>query len=223
MNAMHSRMDSPDMGKVETKKLLVIRSGETEWDAAGRVQGGVDLPVSAIGAGRVRTDAAGLTDGGLATVLTAPDEASRESAKILVQATGAKLVVVPELKDMGLGLWEGMLYEDLERRFCRAGRLFLEDPRGITAPEGEALVEYAARLDKTLVKLMRKVKMGTSAALVLRPIALGLVRCTLNEAELCEMWSMVTDRPTAEWYVLAKNDPRLVAGADRVRRAKAAA
>lgn len=215
------------MGKVDSKKLLVIRSGETEWDAAGRVQGRVDLPICPTGSSRVVADVAKL--GGLSsttnltTVFAAPDEASRETARVLVESTGARLVVIPELRDVGLGLWEGMLYQELERRFCRAGRLFLEDPRGITAPDGEALAEYAQRLDKTLIKLVRKVKAGTAAGLVLRPIALGLVRCALNEADVREMWSMVTDRPSAEWYMLSKNDPRLLAGADGPRRAQTAA
>jgi broad specificity phosphatase PhoE len=213
------------MAKVESKTLLVMRSGETDWDIAGRVQGSVDLPMSGAGEARVRADIAGLgaSAGRLTQVFAAPDEASRQTARLLVEATGAKLQVLAELQDMTLGLWEGMLYEDLERRFCRAGRLFLEDPRGITAPEGEALAEYARRLGKTLPGLARKVRMGASAALVLRPIALGLVRCTLNDADMCQMWSMVTDRPTAEWYVLARNDPRLAADPAVKRRAHAAA
>ncbi len=215
------------MGKVDSKKLLVLRSGETEWDAAGRVQGRVDLPICPTGASRVRADIAALSAPGaspaLATIFSAPDEASRETARLLAEAVGARLVVVPELRDVGLGLWEGLLYEDLERRFCRAGRLFLEDPRGITAPDGEALADYAQRLDKSIFKLLRKVKPATAAAFVLRPIALGLVRCTLNQADVREMWGMVTDRPPAEWYELSKNDPRLSTGSSGLRRAHAAA
>lgn len=197
------------MAKVLAKRLLVMRSGPTDWDDAGRVQGATDLPLSHAGRINVPSQLDELGSVNLSTVVTAPDEASRETAALVADRFGGKIIVAREMGDMGLGLWEGMRYEDLERRFCRAGRLFLEDPCGVTAPEGEALDEFSARFIKSFAKMVSKIRLGTSCAVVLRPIGLGVARCALNETDLGQLWAMVTERPWAEWYEVRRSDPRL--------------
>lgn len=197
------------MAKPQTKNLLLVRSGQTDWDAAGRVQGATDLPLSSGGRAAIETEVHALTGRELDLVLSAPDEASRETARILAIKTGAKVTVLADLAEPALGLWEGMTYDDLEKRFCRAGRLFLEDPCGVVAPEGDSLLVASDRIMKAFIKGTGKVKLGCGVGVVVRPIALGVVRCALNEADIGELWSMVTTRPALEWYTLQKHDPRL--------------
>lgn len=197
------------MAKVATKNLLLVRSGQTEWDAGGRVQGAADLPLSSAGRAMVQAEASTLIGREMAMVLTGPDEASRETARQIAEATGAKVVVIPELAEPALGLWEGMRTEDLEKRFCRAGRVFLEDPCGVVAPEGDSLGDTAQRVLKAFTKGMSKCKAGGSIGLVVRPIALGIIRCTLHDADLGELWTMAQDRPALEWYTIQRDDPRL--------------
>lgn len=197
------------MAKVTTKNILLMRSGQTDWDAAGRVQGATDLPLSTSGQRSVCAEIATLQGQALDAVLSAPDEASRETSRLLAEATGAKVQVVADLADPRLGLWEGMRYEDLEKRFCRAGRLFLEDPCGVLAPEGDSIDACAERVMKAFTKVLGRHKLGSSVGVVVRPIALGMIRCALNDADLGCLWSMVTDRPTMEWYSIQRNDPRL--------------
>lgn len=191
------------------KNLLLMRSGQTDWDASGRVQGAADLPLSPAGRSVVQAEASTLLGRELAMVLTAPDEASRETARLVAEATGSKVVVVPELAEPALGLWEGMRYDDLEKRYCRAGRVFLEDPCGVVAPDGDALPATAERVLKAFAKATSRCKAGASVAVVVRPIALGVIRCALNEADLGQLWAMATDRPAMEWYAIHSNDPRL--------------
>jgi len=211
------------MAKAAHSRLLLVRSGRTEWDLLGRVQGAADLPPAKAGLEAIQVELATLGGQALNAVVTAPDEASRTTAKMLAEATGAKKVVVnQDLAEMALGLWEGLRYEELEGRYCRAGRLFLEDPSGVMAPAGEAMESYAAKLQGGLAKVLGRYRAGSAVGLVVRPIALGLIRCLLNRADVCELWSMLKDRPDTEWYQITKNDPRFVAPPRRPRRRAAA-
>lgn len=195
---------------------MVMRSGLTTWDTLGRVQGATDLPLSDDGLAGVRADLEKLAPTSLGLIIAAPDEASRQTARLLAERTEARLEVVPELREMELGLWEGLRYEELESRFCRAGRKFLEDPTGVCAPEGERLSDYAQRVvpevGKVLSRAVARVRSGVEVAIVLRPIALGLVRCALEGRGACEVWEMVTDRPNLEWHSVERDDPRLTRG-----------
>lgn len=211
------------MAKVTTTRMLLVRSGPTDWDLAGRVQGAADLPMAPSGEQTVRQMLDAVGPQALAVVYSAPDEASRETARMLATHAAAKVVVVPEFGEMALGLWEGLTYEDLERRFCRAGRLFFDDPCGVTAPEGEALTVYSGRLIPSFAKVLGKCKPASAVGMVVRPIALGLIRCAMNRADLNELWTMVSDRPTFEWYHVQRDDPRLNQPPKQPRRPVAAA
>ena len=145
------------MARSTPHRLLMLRSGRTEWDLLGRVQGATDLPMADQGRQMVEQNLQAIGNQKLDLVLTAPDEASRLTAKMLAEATGSRKVsVMPELADMGLGLWEGLRYEELESRFCRAGRLFMDDPSGVMAPEGEVLEAYAARVVSAMAKAVAR-------------------------------------------------------------------
>src|SRR5688572_29219178 len=100
------------MAKTQTCRLLLMRTGSTEWDEAGRLQGSVDLPLSAAARQGVNDQIGMLGAAELAVVLTGPDEASRETAEIVADQTGCSPKVVDDLREINLGLWEGMLVSE---------------------------------------------------------------------------------------------------------------
>lgn len=211
------------MGKAPGIRLLVMRSGSTAWDQAGRVQGSCDLPLTMEGRARVVGRVSAVSGVRLSTVLSAPDEASRETARTVAKALSGRIDVLPELTELPLGLWEGLRFVELEERYCRAGRLWLEDPCGVTAPEGQCIAEYGREVVAALGARLARCRAGTSVAVVLRPIALGVVRCALNGADMSRLWTMVNDRPDDEWYDLSRGDTRLAAPARRADAAASAA
>lgn len=211
------------MGKAPGIRLLVMRSGATAWDQAGRVQGSCDLPMTAEGRDQVVRRVQTLSSTKFTSILTAPDEASRDTAKLLAKTGAGRVSALPELAEVPLGLWEGLRLDELEERYCRAGRLWLEDPSGVTAPEGQCVAEYAERVMAVLLERLGRCRPGTSVALVVRPIALGVVRCALNEVEMSQMWTMIHERPDDEWYDLTPNDSRLKAPPRRTDAAASAA
>lgn len=192
--------------------VLLVRPGMTAWDAAGRLQGSCDLPMTPESREEFTQRIRDIKPRKLTTVFAAPDEASRESARILAQASKAKVQTIAALQDMPMGLWEGLRLSELEDRFCRAGRQWLEDPSSVTAPEGACVSEFADSVLESLETELARVKSGATVAIVARPIALGVLHCAMNRAELSEMWAMTTSRPSIEAYELTKNDPRLSHG-----------
>ncbi len=192
------------MAKAATAKLLLVRSGSTEWDDAGRMQGATDLPLSPSGREAARAAVEDLSLKALGSVCCGPDEASVETGEMLVATTGSKLRRLDELCEIDLGLWEGLLGSDLEDRYPRAGGQWLDDPASVNAPEGEGLAEVSARLIGSIVKSLERAKAGSVTAVVLRPIALGVVRCWLNDRPTTELWSLLKDRPVAELYAVPR-------------------
>jgi broad specificity phosphatase PhoE len=199
-------LDTASMARTSGARLLLVRSGATAWDLAGRVQGATDLPISAEGcrdvARFVETLRSGPTPARLQIVHCAPDEASRATAGLLARATRARVEVVSEFAELGLGLWEGLSREELGVR-CKAGRQWVEAGESVVAPEGErSLNEFLAERVVPAYERIVGERRRRGYAIVLRPIALGSLRCHLHGVPLAEFWTMIESAPATEWYDL---------------------
>lgn len=193
----------------DTIPLLLVRTGATEWDDARRVQGLTDLPLSSAGSTAVTKDLGeyveqtrGSAWSGFDVLLHSPDEASRQTAKILNGLVRTKAKAVEDLHPMDMGLWEGLREADLLERHPTAYERWREDPTAVTPPEGESLT-YAE--DRLLGGLRRSLARRSSAAVVLRPPAFGILRCWLSNRPLTDLWPVLADAPSAELFVVERS------------------
>lgn len=186
------------MGVRVRSKLLLMRCGATEWDRLDRVQGSTDLPLCDAGRKDVVEQVKGLAGVKLGCVMCGPDEASRETARILAKATGARVQVEAGLGELHLGLWEGLLASSLENK-CWAGKVFLTDGAGVVAPgASESLEQYRDHVAPVFAGLVGR-RRGP-VGMVLRPIALGVIRCELDGGGLDKWCEMGENAAPLEWY-----------------------
>lgn len=194
------------MGKSKDIRVLLVRTGETEWDRAGRIAGSTDVPLSIGGFEAVRTLAQEFKETRLSSVYCGPDEASQTTARELAQVTGGKVKVIDELGEIHLGLWEGMLETELQEKCPKAFRQWEEDPSVIQAPEGESLDQAQTRIMEAIGRSLSKAKTDNGAvAVVLRPVAMALVGCALGGVPNRNVWSMVESGPVTQWHTLPRD------------------
>lgn len=193
------------MARSNEIRVLFIRTGQTEWEDAGRIAGATDVPLSRAGAEAVRQIAGQLGDVRLSTIFCGTDEASVSTAEEVARVTGGKVKPVEDLGEVHMGLWEGLLARDLEEKCPRAYRQWLDDPTMVQAPEGESIDEARHRLVETLSRLLDKSRGGSGAVgVVLRPLAMGLVGCALADVSSAGLWTMMKTGLAAEWRTLQK-------------------
>jgi len=204
------------MAKSNEIRVLLMRTGETEWCRMGRIAGSTDVPLSDAGREQVRDAILGLGSVRLSTVLCGPDEASQATASALAEASGAKVKVVEELGEIRLGLWEGLLKSELADKCPTCVRQWKEDPASIQAPEGEGLEEAADRISEGLSRHLSKTKADSGAVgVVLRPIAHGLIGCEWSGMPIRSLWSMMETGPSTQWRTLQRDTLQL--GRERAR------
>jgi probable phosphoglycerate mutase len=202
------------MAKSDEIRVLLVRTGQTEWECAGRVCGAADVPLSPAGEAEARSSVESLTEAHLSTVFCGPDEASMATAKALAEKTGAKVRTVDELGEVSLGLWEGKLESELEETCPRLYRQWIEDPASVHAPEGETLEEARERLVETLGRALARSRNG-AVGVVLRPLAHALVGCELSGTPIRGVWSMMKSGGPLQWQTIPRDSlkkPRAKAG-----------
>lgn len=132
--------------------IYLLRHGETEFNLQGRYQGWTDSPLTA--RGRAQARGAGALLAGLVArpeIWVSPQARAQESARILAQALpGAVLRTDARLRELSLGLWDGMTREEVKAGW--PGFRKAHPPREwvFHAPQGEGLAPFRTRLEAVL-------------------------------------------------------------------------
>ncbi len=182
--------------------LCVVRCGETAWEQEGRLHGSTDLPLATVGRASVNADMARLRGASPSAIHHPADEAATETAQIVARATGARLKQNAAIADPDLGLFEGLLERELADRYPKRYKQWHEDPLSLIPPEGEPVADARSRLLGAVAKLLRKSR-AAEVAVVLHPIAFGLLRCRLADWPPEHLWHLLEDRQRIERYAIA--------------------
>jgi len=127
-------------------RLLVVRHGQSEWNATGRWQGHADIALDRTGELQAAEAAEVL---GIFDAVWASDLArAHRTAQIIAMMTGVGPVRTdPRLRETDVGPWEGLTRHEVEREWPG----FLAERR---RPEGfEAYEDAAARLIEALLEI----------------------------------------------------------------------
>lgn len=134
--------------------LLVVRHGQSTWNAAGRWQGRADPPLTALGEQQA-ADAArhvGRVDGVWSSDLVR----ARRTAEIVAGSLGLEVSVDGRLAERDAGEWEGLTRDEIEAGWpgwlAEHRRPAGFEPDGAVAARGvEVLTELAAAGGRLLV------------------------------------------------------------------------
>lgn len=157
--------------------IWVLRHGETEWNAAGRMQGRLDSPLTVTGLAQAEAQgrilARELPHDGV-RVLSSPAPRALRTARLALD--GRKVACDARLEEIDLGRWQGRTIDDLraENAEVRAAT----DPHlwKFAAPGGETLGQMADRVQSLLLELEGPTVLVTHGVTsrLLRCIALGM-------------------------------------------------
>jgi broad specificity phosphatase PhoE len=95
--------------------LLLVRHGETDWNAEGRLQGHTDRPLSDYGRRQAQQLAAELDGEELVAIYSSDLARARETAEIVGRRLGLPTVFDPDLREKDWGTWEGLTAAERDR------------------------------------------------------------------------------------------------------------
>lgn len=130
-------------------RLLLVRHGESEWNASGRLQGQADPPLSNLGRHQAARAAARLVDEPIDAIVASDLQRASETAKALAGAVGLPVSERADLREVDLGSWTGAVREEIERDDPDAWRRWRVE--GVEGWEGGE--RYADAMDRVATAL----------------------------------------------------------------------
>ena len=192
---------------MRVKKLILVRHGETDWNAEGRIQGMLDVPLNTLGRQQAQLAAAELartTDS--AELISSDLVRTRETTTPINEATGFEPRFDARIRERNFGVWQGKTYE--EWRVLDAvgmARYNAGDPD--YGPEGG---ETASQFLKRCVDAVTDLVLGSLEKTLILVTHGGVVSSMVRHAQglnpqSARTWS-VPNASISEWRVEYVND-----------------
>jgi glucosyl-3-phosphoglycerate phosphatase len=136
------------------RRLLMLRHGQTDFNAVSRMQGQLDSALTELG--RAQAVAAAEVLGKLQPLLIVSSDLHRayDTAVTLGERTGLVVRADPRLRETALGDWQGLTHVEIDAQAPGARLAWRDDARW--APHGgESRIDVAARSVPVVAELVR--------------------------------------------------------------------
>lgn len=139
-------------------EILVIRHGETDWNAEKRLQGHLDIELNSEGARQAALLAEALRGEQLDAVYSSDLRRARQTAQAVAATRNMSVQIEPGLRERCYGAFEGLRYQEIGERFPQAHQDMLARAMDARFPPGvhiaETLREFSVRSVAALMRLL---------------------------------------------------------------------
>ncbi|XP_061363693.1 phosphoglycerate mutase-like protein 4 [Gastrolobium bilobum] len=156
INDFHSSYPHPDYAEI-----VVVRHGETTWNADGRIQGHLDVELNETGRQQAAAVAVRLSREPKVSVIYSSDlQRAFETAQIIASRCGGLEVVKDsDLRERNLGDLQGLVYHEIAKTNPMAYKAFVSKNEDQEIPGGgESLVQLFDRCSSALQRIGTKHK-----------------------------------------------------------------
>lgn len=126
-------------------QILLVRHGETPWNAEGRYQGQRDIALSALGEAQARALGERLRGVPIDRAVASPLSRARRTAELALGERAGLLTLDEGLAEIAHGEWEGLLASQIGARDPERLLAWRADPESVRMPGGESLADVMAR------------------------------------------------------------------------------
>lgn len=195
----HTGVKLPPPRPPQTKlRLLLVRHGETDWNRESRFQGSRDIPLNDNGRKQAQKAADFLADIHLDFAVSSPMLRPKETAEIAIQShSDVPLSLEPQFAEIGHGLWEGKLEQEIEDAFPGLLAQWKAQPETVQMPEGENLQQVWERAIAAWNDLVAKMSARDTPQ-----VGLVVAHDAINKVILCYLLGL---QPANFWNIKQGN------------------
>jgi probable phosphoglycerate mutase len=141
---------------MDVTRILLVRHGETDWNAAGRIQGHSDTPLNAAGHEQARRVARRLAREPVQALYSSDLARASQTATAIGHTLGLPVVTSPRLRERQYGAWEGLTAAEIQACFPEQFAEWRARSTDFTPPQGESRSQLLTRALAELQAIARR-------------------------------------------------------------------
>ncbi|WP_371371356.1 alpha-ribazole phosphatase [Sporomusa aerivorans] len=173
-------------------RLIIVRHGQTLWNLERKYQGHSDIALTEKGLQQAEAVAARLAAESIEAVYASDLSRAYKTAECIAVKHNLKVNVVPELREIRFGEWEGLTYEEITVRWPGLLGKLWSTPDEIEIPGGETFRQLKERAYDAVNRIVAAHPEQT-VAVVAHGGTIGTIICAMLNIHLNHVWSIRQD------------------------------
>src|SRR5690242_14083202 len=120
-------------------RLIIVRHGETFYNAQDRITGQSDVPLNSLGELQSAALEKALATDHLDVIVTSDVERTRDTARAIASKHGLPIQEDSDLRELAFGEWEGFTFDEILVRDAKRASLWRSDPSTYAPTGGETV------------------------------------------------------------------------------------
>lgn len=137
------------------RRLILLRHGQTEYNASNRMQGQLDTDLSDLGRAQAKSAAQALADTRPFAIVSSDLRRAHDTALALGDHIGVPVETDDRLRETHLGEWQGLTHTDVDDISPGARARWRSDAEW-APPAGESRIDVAARSLPVVQELLER-------------------------------------------------------------------
>ena len=171
-------------------RILLARHGETPWNAEGRYQGQIDIPLSPVGEGQANALGQRLKDVRIDRAVASPLSRAQLTARLaLGDARADMLQTDAALQEIAHGEWEGLLASEIQQKDPARLLAWREEPENVLMPGGESLRQVLDRSWRGLARATEGLGEDDTLLVVAHDAVNRVLLCRILGLPIARLWT----------------------------------
>lgn len=137
-------------------RLLVVRHGQTDFNAESRYQGSIDIPLNATGVQQAEEAAQQLRAIDIDIVVSSPLRRALGTAEIIARSVRCDVEILGQFAERRLGVYEGLTSQEVQDRYPDLWTRIVTRQINDAPPGGETILEVGHRVFEGLNQLKQR-------------------------------------------------------------------
>lgn len=136
--------------------FYIVRHGQTNWNILGKTQGHGNSDLTEKGKEQARELSEAMVNYPIDLIFSSDLGRAVQTAEIVGEKIGVKVEKTQALREMGFGVWEGLLIEEIKKDHAKTYDTWRNEPHLVDIPGGENLHIIKERVDNFIEEINKK-------------------------------------------------------------------
>lgn len=176
--------------------LYIVRHGETEWNAAGRIQGRLDSRLTEKGRRYAAMLGEKLQETEFIRIISSPSSRALQTAKLIKGDRDIPVFQDERIMEMALGPWQGMTLSEIQLQYPKEYEWFTTRPELYQIIGAESFFDMKKRAEDFLSELQNSPFSG-NLLIVTHGLFIKILLAVVKGIEIKEIWKEKTVEGTS--------------------------